>query len=136
MTEAPARPARPAIVVVDSEVLVRHAIADYLRNCGYMVIEAGNSDETLAILAKPELMPAAILCDAALAGTMNGFALARHVRSHWPGLPVILAGSLDAAANAAADLCDNGPKLARPYDPQAVAAALKQRLAKRHRGLA
>ena len=36
------------------------------------------------------------------------------------GLEIVLAGNVSAAAKAAGDLCDDGPHLKRPYDPQAV----------------
>ena len=39
------------VLVVDGDVLVRHAIADYLRLCGYVVIEASLSDEAEIVIS-------------------------------------------------------------------------------------
>ena len=36
--------------MVESDVLVRQPIAEYLRQCGYKVIEARDTDEALLIL--------------------------------------------------------------------------------------
>ena len=41
---------RPTLLIVESDILVRHPIAEYLRECGYKVLEAGNTDEALFII--------------------------------------------------------------------------------------
>ena len=38
------------VLVVESEVLVRHALAEYLRHCGYRVIEAASTQEAMTLL--------------------------------------------------------------------------------------
>ena len=38
------------LIVVDGDVLVRHVISDYLRTCGYVVIEAASTDEAEVVL--------------------------------------------------------------------------------------
>jgi len=115
-----AEPPAQAVLVVDGDIVSRHAISDYLRQCGYAVVEAANTDEALRALAEPALGIDVILCDIAAIGTRSGFELASWVRSHRPGLEVKLAGSVDVAARTAADLCEAGPHLARPYEPEAV----------------
>jgi DNA-binding NtrC family response regulator len=122
---------RDAILLVDAEVLVRHALADYLRDCGYVVIEAASSDEAIVVLNEAKLAVNAVLCDAEIGGSMNGFQLRQWVREHRPELQLILSGSIGSAANAAADLCEQGPHLARPYDPQGVVDYVKRLLARR-----
>lgn len=124
-------PSRPIILVVDGEVLVRHAIADYLRDCGYAVIEAATSEEAQTVLVEPTLPVAAMLCDASLGGAMNGFQLRQWVSSHRPEVPTILAGSIAGAAKAAAELCDQRPDVGRPYDPQLTLDYVKQLLARK-----
>jgi CheY-like chemotaxis protein len=125
---------KPLILVAEGDILTRHAIADYLRDCGYKVIEAAAGEEALAVVARQDLPLAALLCDVELPGPLNGFALAKEVRARRPGLPVILAASAAAAASGAADLCGDGPQLARPYEPQAVIAYVKRLFAKRDGG--
>ena len=47
------KPARlDTILVLDDEVLVRMPICQYLRDCGYRVLEAADADEATAILQK------------------------------------------------------------------------------------
>jgi len=128
MTEAAAKES-PSILVVEDEVLIRMVIADYLRRCGYKVIEAAGADEAVAVLGREDVVLDVVLSDVEMPGTMDGFALARWIRARRPGLPVVLVGSPQRAAEAAGDLCENGPMLAKPYDPQLAANRIKQLLA-------
>ncbi|MGD9507040.1 MAG: response regulator [Geminicoccaceae bacterium] len=118
------------IMVADSDVLVRMGLAEYLRDCGYRVIEAADGSEVTTILNHSELVVDVLLCDFDLEGG-NGFATVRQVRAEHPGVKVILAGGVESSANAAADLCESGPLLARPYDPQIVVDRIKRVLARR-----
>jgi CheY-like chemotaxis protein len=122
-----------AILVVDGDILSRHAIADYLRHCGYKVVEAVSTDEAITALGDPKLAVDVILCDIAAIGTQTGFELANWVRKNHPELEVRIAGSLAGAADTAADLCESGPHLTRPYEPQAVVDYIKRLRAARDR---
>jgi DNA-binding NtrC family response regulator len=124
---------KQTLLVIDSEVIVRHAISDYLRECGYDVIEAATTDEAVTVLSDPSIEVDAAMCDVAAAGTRSGFELSVWTKRERPKLAVILSGSLSAAAGAAADLCDEGPHVARPYDPQSVVDYIKRLLAQRDR---
>lgn len=122
-----------ALLLVDGDILVRHALAQYLRDCGYRVVEAATSDEALAVLGTPSLVIDVVLAHARCPGSMDGFTLARHIRAAWPGMGVALAGSADRAAEEAARLCDEGPGLGRPYDHRLVLDRIKRLLAARTR---
>jgi CheY-like chemotaxis protein len=41
------------VLLVEDEVLLRLAVAEYLRDCGYKVIEAVNADEAAMVLRQP-----------------------------------------------------------------------------------
>jgi CheY-like chemotaxis protein len=122
-----------AVLIVDGDILSRHAIADYLRHCGYIVVEAVNTDEAMTALGDPTLAVDVILCEVEAIGTRSGFELAGWVRQNRPELEVRIAGSLAGAAETAANLCESGPHLARPYEPQAVVDYIKQLRATRAR---
>ena len=128
---------RPAtaqtVLVVEDEVLIRMSVAGYLRDCGFRVLEAAHADEALIILQEPELEIEAVLSDIEMPGAMDGFGLAQWVRANRPGVEVVLVGTPERAANAAADLCEEGPTLAKPYQPQIVVDRIKQLLAARAR---
>ncbi|MBC2666209.1 response regulator [Novosphingobium flavum] len=120
------------LLIADSDTLVRHALAEYLRHCGYRVVEATNFDEVISILERPEdgVLPDIVLCDVGLTGG-NGFALRVWVRAHRPEVRVVLAGNVAAAARAAGELCEEGPDLGRPYDPQLVLDQIRRMKAPR-----
>lgn len=123
-----------SLLVADSDVLIRHVLADYLRSCGYTVIEAASFEEALAVMNSEHVAPDLVLCDADLAGEGNGFVLRERLLRQRPDVRVMLAGNVAAAARAAGNLCEEGPHLARPYDPQLVLERIRRHLAQRPQG--
>jgi DNA-binding response OmpR family regulator len=119
------------VLVVDAEVLVRLTISAYLRDCGYRVVEAATAEEAQTVLLQTELTIEAVLADVDLPGPIDGFALSRWIRDHRQEVNVLLAGSPARAAERAADLCEQGPDLARPYEPQVVVDRIRRLLAER-----
>ena len=115
-----------SILIVDADILSRHAIADYLRHCGYGVVEAANTDEAFLALSEPKLSIDVILCDIATLPSATGFELATWVRMNRPELEVKLAGGVGKTAQTAAELCEVGPHLKRPYEPEAVIDYVKR----------
>lgn len=124
-------PSLSSILIVDGDIISRHVIADYLRHCGYAVVEAANTDEAFVALRDPSLLIDVILCDVSAMGSRSGFELATWVRSNRPELEVRLAAGADVAAETAAELCESGPHLARPYEPEAVVDYIKRLRASR-----
>ncbi len=119
------------VLVVEDDVLVRMVISQYLRDCGYRVIEAASADEAIIVLEEPELTIEVVLSAVEMPGSMDGFGLSKWVRQHRQGLAVILAGSPKRAADAAADLCESGPLLSKPYEPQVAVDRIRRLLAER-----
>jgi len=121
------------LLVVDTDVVVRHVIADYLRGCGYVVLEAASGAEAAALLDAGGTRIDLVLADAAATGEREGFALSQWMRAAHPDVDIVLAGSPEKAAAEAAELCDDGPAVAKPYQPQKVADRIKWLLARRAR---
>ena len=119
------------ILVVDSEVLIRMVIAQYLRDCGYRVIEAATTDEAVAVLNHPELAVDVVFSDAETPGEIDAFGLARWVRENKPGTNMILTADPARASDAAADLCEAGPLLRKPYEPQTLLDRIRRLLGER-----
>ena len=124
-------PASASILIVDGDIVSRHVIADYLRHCGYAVVEAANTDEAYTALVEPTLSIDVILCDVSALGSRSGFELATWVRAYRAGLEVQLAAGVEVAAQSAAELCEVGPHLKRPYEPDAVIDYVKRLRASR-----
>jgi CheY-like chemotaxis protein len=121
------------ILVVDPDILVRMVIADYLRDCGYKVVEGVNADDVLAVLAAGRKIDV-ILTEVQLAGSIDGFELARQIRETHPDIDVILASGVSRVADKASDLCDDGP-LEKPYHPQEIVRRINILRERRRRSL-
>lgn len=117
---AATEPRASSVLIVDGGIITRHALADYLRHCEYLVVEAATTDEAFIALKEPSLSIDVVLCHISALGTQTCFELANWVRANRPELEVKLAAAADTAAQTAAELCETGPHLARPYEPQAV----------------
>jgi DNA-binding NtrC family response regulator len=118
------------VLVVDDDVLVRMPIAQYLRDCGYKVIEAANADEAMTLLQDREIVVDVVFTDIEMPGSIDGFGLAKWIRENRPGLDIMLAGTLPRSIDAAKELCEEGP-LPKPYDAQAVHNRIRRLLAAR-----
>ena len=82
------RPTHGAILVVEDEAFVRFALAEWLRGEGYEVIEAASGDEAATVVSSRSID--LIITDVQMPGSLNGLQLARHIRSAFPSLPVIV----------------------------------------------
>lgn len=120
------------VLVVEDEVLIRMVIAEYLRDCGYAVIEAGSGREAISVF-EASLEVDAVFTDVQMPGDMDGFALTRWIRANHPGTSVILTSGVVKAAAAAAELCRDGPLMQKPYEAAEVERRIKQLLAMRAR---
>jgi DNA-binding response OmpR family regulator len=109
---------QPTAMILDPDVLVRITVADYLRDCGYRVIEGVRAEDLWTVLAAGTSVDV-VLTEVALAGEADGFAVSRRLRAEYPAVDVILAASAARVADRAAQLCDQGP-LDKPYHPQAL----------------
>jgi DNA-binding NtrC family response regulator len=118
------------ILVVEDDVLIRMPIAQYLRDCGYKVIEAVNADEAMTVLSHQETAVDVVFSNIELPGSVDGFGLAKWIREHRPGLDVVLAGTVPRAVENAKDLCEQGP-IPKPYEAQTVHNHIRRLLAAR-----
>jgi DNA-binding response OmpR family regulator len=121
------------VLVVEDDVLIRSVIAAYLRDCGYRVVEAADGEEAKTVLSREDGRIDILLTDVEMPGGMDGFALAQWVRERRPEVEVVMAGSPRRAAEAAGDLCEQGPHGAKPYEPQVVLDRIRRLLAGRRR---
>ena len=116
--KAPERNSKPAngktVLVLDGHVLVQMPVVQFLRDCGYHVVEAANTDEAMAILQKPDAPVDVVLSEIDIPGFMNGFMFAVWARSVRPELKLLLAGTPERMVRNSAELCELGPTLKRP----------------------
>lgn len=119
----------PTVLIAEDAVLVRMAIAAYLRDCGYRVIEAASSDEALRVLQQSSVSVDVLFSGVNIAGALDAFALSQWTRINRPLIKIVMAGAPKSAAAAAGKLCEEGPDLAKPYEPQMVEDYIRRLLA-------
>lgn len=95
------------------------------------MIETAHAEEAILVLQQTELAISVVLSDVRLPGSVDGFGLSRWVRNNRPEVAVMLVGSLSKATEAAAELCEDGPLLSKPYDPQVLLDHIKRLLAQK-----
>jgi CheY-like chemotaxis protein len=120
----------PTILVVEDEVLIRMAVATFLRERGYRVLEAASADEAQAILKAAEPIEI-VFSDINMPGTLNGAELAQWVRQNFPDVRVILTSGVTDLARNAAELCSSGKVMDKPYDHETLAQHIRELLGKR-----
>ena len=118
------------VAIIEPDVLARMTIAEYLRDCGYRVIEAMNPADVFTLLAAGTVIRN-VLCETRLDGDLDGLAFAKDVRRRFPATDVILSVGAANATDKAGALCEEGP-LQKPFHPQELLRRI-QRLRERRR---
>jgi DNA-binding response OmpR family regulator len=121
--------ASSVVMLLEPDVLVRMSVAEFLRECGYRVIEAHSPAEVFTVL-QSGLRVDILFSEVRLQGDVDGFTLARTVRQTYPQVDVILTAGVDSVAEKSKDLCEEGP-IGKPYHPQDVADRIKVLLERR-----
>lgn len=107
------------ILVVEDDIRIRMPIAEFLRDCGYTVVEAVEADEAIKVLSQGPIVVDIVFSDVEMPGSTDGFGLSKWVRANRPGVNVILAGIVPRSVSAAKELCEEN-SLPKPYEAQAV----------------
>ncbi len=111
-----------AVLLVETDALIRATVSDYLRECGYQVIEATDAAEAVEVL---HARPIQILVADLELKDASGFQLSARAKDIRPGIEVILTRSAERTTAVAVDLCEDGP-LDRPYSPQQLMERIKR----------
>jgi len=125
-------PSPQTILFVEDEVIIRIHMADYLRHCGYRVVEASNAGEAMAVI-ETGIPIDLVFSDIQMPGTMDGFALAQWLQTSRPQIQVILTSGIVRLAERASELCEDGPFLRKPYREPQLLELIRTALAKTSR---
>ena len=120
----------PLILLVEDEVLVRMTLADVLDEAGFKVIEAANADEALRVLAAvPDIQ--AVVTDVEMPrGSIDGFELARRVRTDRQEIGILIASG--RAAPNQGDLPDGAVFVGKPVHPETLVRLIESLLGRVH----
>jgi DNA-binding response OmpR family regulator len=117
------------VLVVEPDVLVRMVIADYLRDCGYKVIEGVSARDVWAVFDGTRPVDV-VLIDMKLEGTEDGFSVASRIRQTHRDVDVILTSGISGAVQQCHELCEEG-SIQKPYEPKDVEARIRILLERR-----
>jgi CheY-like chemotaxis protein len=112
-------------LLVEDDIVIRSPLAEYLRNLGYLILEAANAAEAVAVLQAGVAVDL-VLSDIRMPGAMDGLGLARWIRRRHPAVRIALTSGGDNEAGAA-NLAEIF--LAKPYQAAAVAGQVGRLLA-------
>jgi CheY-like chemotaxis protein len=118
------------VLVIEDDVLIRLAVADHLRHCGYDLLEAQNGQKAIRLLDDDGPVDV-VFPDVQMPGAIDGFGAVRWLREHRPKLPVVIASGHAMALELASKLCDVRSVFAKPYDEARVVAAVAELLSDR-----
>ena len=109
--------ARPTVLLVEDEFLVRMVGADILTEAGFQVVEAANGDEALTMLEDRDDV-SVLFTDIDMPGSLNGLDLAKVAYHRWPHIAVlIVSGKVRPGPD---ELPPGGHFIGKPYQPAAV----------------
>jgi CheY-like chemotaxis protein len=126
----PVPKARPLILVVEDEALVRMTLVDVLEDAGFKVIEAVHADEALRVLKAVSDIQALVTDVEMPRGSINGFELARRVRTERQEIGILIASG--RAAPKVGDLPDGALFIGKPVHPETLVRLLKTLLGPNH----
>jgi CheY-like chemotaxis protein len=108
------------VLIVEDETMVRMPIAEYLRDCGYNVVEAGDAYEAIAVMDAEEPV-SLVFSDVRMPGKMDGFGLAEWFQSNYPSVPVLLTSGYNGGRSLAGASSPGGRFIEKPYSQTQVA---------------
>lgn len=85
----------PTVLIVEDDVLVRAAAAQYLRGTGFTVLEAVDVDQALALLRSGPVE--LVFADVKLPGTQSGLDLMRMLPAEFPRVKGLLTSGVVSA---------------------------------------
>jgi len=111
--------AKPLVLVVDGEALIRISAVHMVEDAGFSTVDVSNADDAISILESRQDIRA-VFTDITMVGSMDGLKLAHAIRGRWPPIYLIVASGM----NVQDKLPVNGRFIRKPYSPEQVAAVL------------
>ena len=115
-----------AILIVEDIGLIRLDAVDMAEREGFLVFEAANADDAIAILeAHPEIR--LVFTDVEMPGSMDGLKLAHYISLRWPPIRLIVVSGKMMCEQTA--LPEGGLFFPKPYRQSEIATAMRSLLA-------
>jgi CheY-like chemotaxis protein len=115
--------AKPVILVVEDEPLLRMAAIDMVEKAGFEVVDAANATEAVSILeSRTDIR--VVFSDIDMPRGMDGMKLAALIRDRWPPIEIILVSGHVAAPEV--QLPARSVFFSKPYRETDIVGAIKR----------
>jgi two-component system cell cycle sensor histidine kinase/response regulator CckA len=122
-------PARPTVLVVDDEEMVRRLAARILLTLGYHVLEARSGQEAVRLLRRGAHRINGVLTDVAMPG-IGGRELGETIARCWPQIRVLyMSGFAVMRMVNQGDLDPNQPFIQKPFTSEQLGRRMRELLA-------
>ncbi|WP_338041778.1 response regulator [Methylobacterium organophilum] len=115
---AHANPDHRVALVVEEDADLRNLASVLIEETDLDVIACESAEAALSVLERPDVDVAMVLADTALAGAMDGVALARTVDARWPEVRLVVTSKRET--DRASELPSHAVFLRKPWVPLAV----------------
>jgi CheY-like chemotaxis protein len=114
----------PYAIVVEDDPIIMMETVFILEDAGFRVYESFDGDEAVLHLTEHWESTVLLFSDVDMPGSMNGFALARHVAEHWPLIEIVIASGHMLPADG--DMPKKATFLTKPFNQRMVHEHLSQ----------
>lgn len=115
----PAEAVQCVVLVVEDEVVLRMAVSAHLREAGFVVIEAVDGEEAVALLRANNRIQL-VFSDVMMPGTMDGDQLAEWISGRYPEIRILLTSGVAQRGHQ--------PFIAKPYSFRELQRRVEQML--------
>lgn len=112
------------ILLVSGDGLERTALGEYLRGCGFHVIEATDGDEAAIALENKTID--IVVSDVQLLHHGSGHTISALAKRHDQNIQVILVSNAEQAVKTVVNLCEEGPAGVLPYHPDRLMQIIQE----------
>lgn len=112
------------VLLVSGDGLERTTLGEYLRGCGFHVIEAIDGDEAAIALETKSID--IVVTDVQLRHHGSGHSISAFAKKQDPSIEVILVSNVEQAVKTAVDLCEEGPAEVLPYHPEKLMRRIQE----------
>ena len=124
--DAHLRIAKPVVLIVEDEPIIRWASADMLTDSGFDVIEARDADEALSVLRSRDDVRV-LFTDIDMPGSIDGLELAAIAHALWPKLRILVTSGKSVPSPRA--LPEFGRFVGKPYAQEQIVRDIGRLLA-------
>lgn len=117
---------KPFALAVDDDPIILMDVSAILEDAGFRCHEADDGDAALRLLAGQADGVTLLFSDVEMPGSIDGFALARHVAKEWPWIEIVIASG--RIVPEPGNMPDRATFISKPFSAAVVREHLRETL--------